>query len=531
MTNEAASSPHLPLEPRAKVTAIAYLMRHSRLLVMALLFVAALSIRLYHVNDPPLNFHAVRQYHSLLIARGYYLETLTRIPEWKKQVARISRERRGMWEPHLMEFVVGAAYRVVGGEHFWIPRLLSSLAWLTGGGFLYLIAKRIANADAALFSTAFYLFLPFAIVASRSFQPDPLMVAALIVSIFAILRYFDKPSVRRLVVAASLGALAILVKFVALFAIVGAFAFAGIHTQGFRKVATSRRSLLFAVICLLPPFVFYSYQIFVSGSLLGVVRNDLLPQLVVEPSFWKGWLGQIDAVVGYPAWIGALLGTLVFRERLARGLMVGMWTGYLVFGLVFTYTVHTHDYWNLQIIPIVALSLGPVVALVIHNLVAAGEGWPRRVAIGAIASLALALSIGIAQTRLPAWGFERKVRIAQEIGEWVGHSTDVIYLSGDYGLPLEYHGLLSGFAWPLTSDLEWEQLAGVPARSPAERFQTWFGTHVPRYFIVEDLREFAQQPDLGRFLSRFPVVAQNDDYVIFALRGRLKTAEAMPKAP
>lgn len=518
MSDEIVKTPWLPPELRAKFPAITYLARHARLFALAMLFVGALGVRLYRVNDPPLNFHAVRQYHSLLIARGYYVETLTGTPEWKQRVVRISKERRGMWEPHLMEFVVAAAYRVLGGEHFWIPRLFSSLAWLIGGGFLYLIAKRLADADAALFCTAFYLFLPFAVVASRSFQPDPLMVAALVATIFAIVRYYDEPSTLRLLVAASVGALAMLVKFVALFTIVGAFAFLGIYTQGLRKVATSGRSLVFAVVSLLPPCLFYSYQVFVSKSLFGVARGDLLPQLIAEPAFWRGWLGQIDAVVGYPAWIGALVGIVISRERLTRGLLVGLWVGYLVFGLVFTYTVHTHDYWNLQLIPIVALSLGPVVAVVLHSLFGVGGGWPRRAAIGALGLLALALSLGIARSRLTSPGFERKVRIAQEIGERVGHSTDVIYLSGDYGLPLEYHGLLSGFAWPLTSDLEWERLAGVPTLDAAERFRVWFAGKAPQFFIVEDLREFAQQPDLRRFLSRFPIVAQNDDYVIFALR-------------
>jgi len=345
------------------------------------------------------------------------------------------------------------------------------------------------------------------------------MVGALVATILAVLRYYERPSTSRLVVAASLAALAMLVKFDALFTIVGAFVFAGIYTQGFRKLATSRRALLFAVVSLLPPFIFYFYQIFVSKSLLGVARADLLPHLVLEPAFWKGWLSQIDAVVGYPAWMVALVGILVSRERLTRGLLVGLWAGYVVFGLVFTYTIHTHDYWNLQLIPIVALSLAPVVGLILGQLRAVSQTWHQRAAVGGLGLLALALSIGIAQARLPSGGLDRKVRIAQELGERVGHSTDVMYLSGDYGLPLEYHGFLSGFAWPLASDLEWERLAGVPPRDPAQRLRGWFGTKVPRYFIVEDLREFAQQPDLARFLAGFPVVVQNDDYVIFALRG------------
>src|SRR4029453_3752567 len=95
--------------------------------------------------------------------------------------------------------------------------------WLAGGAFLYLIGKRIADADAALFSVAYYLFLPFAVVASRSFQPDPLMVMALLASVFAILRYYDAPSNSRRGIGGLFSAFAFVVKPGSVFAIVGAF--------------------------------------------------------------------------------------------------------------------------------------------------------------------------------------------------------------------------------------------------------------------------------------------------------------------
>jgi hypothetical protein len=492
---------------------------HKRLIIVGFLFVVALGIRLYHINEPPLNFHAVRQYHSLLIARGYYYETIDDIPEWKRQVVRTSMQRREIWEPHIMESLVSLAYRIIGGEHYWIPRLLSSVFWLIGGGFLLLIALKIADANAAVFSTAFYLFLPFGVVASRSFQPDPLMVTALLVSVFAILKYYEQPSVSRLLIAASVSGLAICVKFVSLFAICGVFVSVGICTLGLRRFTANTRTLLFAVASVLPALIFYSYRILVSKSLLGVAQGDILPRLILYVSFWKGWLSQIGAVVGYTAFIAGLLGILMFRDGLPRALLMGLWTGYLAFGLVFTYTIHTHDYWNLQLIPIVALSLGPVVALVINRLLDSHKTWYWRTAIGAIAALALILSIGTSQGRLSNAGFERKVTIAQEIGARVRHSTDIVYLSGDYGLPLEYHGELSGKPWPLTSDLEWERLVGLNSPNAQERYNTRFAKDLPEYFIVENLREFEQQPDLKQFLrAHYPKLAENHEYVIFDLR-------------
>jgi hypothetical protein len=69
----------------------------------------------------------------------------------------------------------------------------------------------------------------------------------------------------------------------------------------------------------------------------------------------------------------------------------------------------------------------------------------------------------------------------------------------------------------LGSDLEWERLVGRPPLGAEERFERRYAGRAPEYFIVEDVGEFAKQPDLQRFLSRFPIVAQNDEYVIFAL--------------
>ncbi len=44
----------------------------ARLLMLGFLFVSALALRLYGINQPPMEFHEVRQYHGALLARGFY---------------------------------------------------------------------------------------------------------------------------------------------------------------------------------------------------------------------------------------------------------------------------------------------------------------------------------------------------------------------------------------------------------------------------------------------------------------------------
>jgi hypothetical protein len=488
-----------------------------RVLILSVLFTAAFGIRLYHMNDPPLNFHATRQYRSLIIARGYYFDRVRSIPEWKKQVAHSSQQKQRILEPPILEFIVSIGYRLLGGERFWLPKVLSSLFWLIGGSFLYLIGKRVADADTALFGTAFYLFLPFAVVASRSFQPDPLMVTLMLASVFAILCYYDSPSNSRLAVAAAVSALAFVVKPGSVFAVFGAFMAAAISTRGIRRAVINERFLAFIAVMLLPTMIIYIYNTVTGRFPVSEAEKTLLPQLWFSPFFWRNWINNIGLTLGFIPFIGGLLGILCFREGLPRSLVIGLWTGYVCFALVLNYNLATHDYYQLQLIPIVGLSIGPLMALTMSHLEQIRPQLHWRIAAWSALLLALVLSIAVARSSLVNGDAEHKVRIQREIGELVNHSTKTVFLSSDYGVPLEYEGLLSGSSWPLQWDLEWERLAGLKSPTAQERFNTWYAKDSPNYFIVEDLREFERQPDLKQFLSKFPNVSQRNDYLVFKL--------------
>lgn len=492
-----------------------------RLLIIGFLFVMAFGIRAYRINEPPLDFSPARQYRSAIITRGYYFETAKSIPEWKRHVARINKQKEGIIEPPIMERIAFFTYCVAGGEYLWIPRVLSSIFWLIGGAFLYLIAKKLVSTDAAVFSTAFYLFLPFGIEASRSFQPDPLMVMMLLFAIFTILRYYDQPSTLGWMIATTVSTSAILIKPVCLFLIFAAFVSIAIYKQGIRRTVISPKFLLFIVISLLPTILFYSYGIFTAGILRLQARRSFLPYLLLYPFFWKGWFSLIGKVVGHTALIGALLGVLMFRKGLPRALMIGLWSGYFIFGLVFTYHIHTHDYYQLQFIPIIALSLGPIGALVMSHLRQICKRWYGYTALFlGIIFLVTPINMHILMRDFSCQKFERRVRIAQEIGKDVNHSTKTIFLSEAFGNVLVYYGELSGKKWPRRSGHRAAKLFwGLPQMSVEERFNILSLNYSPEYFIVTDLREFEVQEDLKNFLTReFSIAVQNNNYLIFDLR-------------
>ncbi len=488
---------------------------NTRLLAFSLVFLTALGIRVHHLNRPPLDFHPIRQYRSAIIARGFFVETQTSIPDWQREVARINKMKEGVLEPPLMELLAAGAYRLVGGEHLWIPKAMAVLFWLGGGLFMFLLARDLISRGAAPVATAIYLFLPYGVCASRSFQPDSLMILLFLACLHAMWRDQLQPSRTRFAWAASLAAAAVLVKPVCLFAILFPFTLMNASRDGWRKAVTSLRPVLFFGATLLPTALFYSYGLFIEGSLRGQAGMSFIPGLYSSAAFWSGWLSQIDRVVGHLTLIAGLLGVMLLRAGAPRAMLVGLWTGYAVFGLAFNYHIHTHDYYHLQLIPIVALSVAPICLMILRGVAEAGARRPWRLALVGVVALASLFYVRDLRWRFgsPDLG---QVRIAQEIGSITRHSTKTVFIAWAYGKPLSYHGDIAGEYWP-SGEFRLERLEGKKIPTTGERWDSLWARSAPEYFIVTDLPAFESQPELQRLLmDRCRIVERNRDFLIFA---------------
>jgi 4-amino-4-deoxy-L-arabinose transferase-like glycosyltransferase len=473
-----------------------------------------------------MEFARVRQYHGALLARGFY--------EWLRGGHFKTIPPDGIIEPPLLELVASLAYLIVGGEHLWIPRLLSALFWTVGGVFLYLIAKRIVSPNAAVFSVFFYLFVPYSVFASRAFMPDPLMIMLLLVSIFTILRYHEQPTIRRLIIAAIASSLAIFVKpGICVFQVFGAFVSLALYREGVRRSLISPHLLVFTVLSILPTGLYYMYGTVLAGFLQNQASRKVVPQLLLEASFWEGWLGMISIVVGYVALVGAFFGMLALRRGLPRALMIGLWSGYFLFGLIFTFHIQNHTYYSLQLIPVVALSLGPLADLVMKSLnrtvTPNGLGQVGLPSYAGLLVLALSISVlglsvieqrqtisQIAQQERKAPVHTRYVATFKEIGEVVNHSHRTVILFGTNQYALMYHGRLLGETWPTVRRGDQEKQE-ISAQRLFHRLR-YSKKFSPEYFITS--REWLLlDEELRRFLTdRFPIAAQGDNYIVFDLR-------------
>ena len=494
-----------------------------RAAVLVLLFLAAFGLRIHGIRELPLEFHPVRQYRSAFIGRYFYYQHLKSVPAWKKSLAYLLRQRAGTLEPPLLEYLASWAYRITGRERLWIPRLFSAIFWLVGGVFLYLLSKKAVSPDAALFSVAFYLLSPFSVMASRSFQPDPLMVMMFVASIYAILLYYEERSAKRFAVAAASSALAILIKPVCLFAILAAFISVPLAWQGLRATIRSFRIWAFGFIALLPSLVFYGYGALTGGHIQYQAESSFHIRLYLEPGYWRGWFHMIGAAVGIPAFALALLCIPLLPRGLTRSLGCGLWVGYLAFGLVFNHHISTHSYYQLQFIPIVAFTLAAGASYLIRITESIrGANGPAHHALPAVLlSVWLAAIAAWVRANWKPIYYEDydQVTISEQIGEKTAHTRKAIFLSYANGELLEYHGELIGIPWPWRSDMHAQQGWARPNLTVEERYKEIIDQYPSDYFIVTEMGEYRAQPKLGNFLVKhFPLLVNEKRYLVFDLR-------------
>ncbi len=513
-------------------------------LLVVVLFVSAFGVRIWRIDEPLLDLPASRQYRAAIIARAWYWRGIPSIPKWRKEIAESNKDQCGLREPPVLELLAVVSYRISGGERLWIPRVLSIAFWMVGGIFLYELVKRCAGGDAALVSSAFYLFAPFGVFASRAFMVDPLMASLLIAALFYVVRYSERPSARRFIAASAVSAVAVLSK--PLFCLIPlscAFAVLDFSRRQDPLRKTAVRVLLFLILLLGPTLIYLGFM-FVTGhgSKILEARSVLVvPALLTRPFFWAGWLTRISQVVGLPAFLASLVGVAMLHEGVPRRAVLGLWIGYFVYGLALSWATYTHNYYHLQLVPIVAVSVGPLAAGVARQAVLA---FPFRRVRSLFACVLLLVGVFLAvytyvhhrrtvalaglsgrQRRSESFlyvvnpDFERFVTTAREIGELVQHSKKALFTGSAFGH--RYYGEFSGRRWPTHDALRAGKQRGTPELSAPKRFKTEYAAWSPEYFIIVNPMELNAQPDLKQFLERnFRLIRRTEDYIVYDLRRR-----------
>jgi dolichyl-phosphate-mannose-protein mannosyltransferase len=486
-------------------------------LIAACIVAAGFVLRLPGLSDPPLDFHPTRQYFSAVMARGYALDLLGGLEPAARQADEKAARALAPIEPRVMEHLASWVYHLVGREDLAWARALAVIAWSLGGLAIFWLGIQLLTAPAALTAVAVWTFLPFAIRASRSFQPDPLMTALVVFTLAAAVRYNRRPTVFGGILFGCGLAAALTVKAMAVFFLGPALV--AIVLLGHGSMRAKAVTTGIAIVALAPAAWYYS-------RLPLAVDYGPFFQLLAQPAFWRGLAAILDRVVSWPLLMAAVLGAILATGELRR-LLLALFAGYIAFGIVFTHHIHTHDYYSLPLVPIVALGVGALVDAIARVVAAPRARVAMAAVIGVCCLAAGVLAVADSRNSARVAALTAEASRYERIGRMVGHSPRVLALDGAYGLPLMYYGHmltsnwpLSGDSWPVSGNMVIESLIGA-RRGPAAARLDSSGAD---FFVCTIQAELDGQPDLKALLEREHALLERDGaperwaFVVYDLR-------------
>lgn len=455
-----------------------------------------------------------REFTSAIFSRAYYFTNNDAIEDWRRDIAVTTKNQQPVLEPPVLEYLVSWIYRIMGREEIYYARYLTNAFWLIGGIFMYLIARQLLSTEEAVVATAYYLFVPMGIIISRSFQPDSLMMMMFLASLYTVVLYFEGPSTKRLLLAGFLSGITLLLRPLVIFAIFFSFLAFSIYRNRSWKKIVDLPLVLFSLISLLPMAAYYGYGIIFAGFMRWKISTSFMPYLLTKKDFWLGWFNISLDVAEFMPLVLAIIGFFLLRNKKVQFWVVGLIISFLVFSIAFTYHIHTHPYYHIQLFPIVALSMAPATVTLLNALIRNVEKY-RWIPVMGVLFLSLFTVRKEVLGSLYHENFEGPV-IAHEIGEAVHHSPHVVYVSYYYGVPLVYYGEFGGAPWPVKIEDEFYRRPGERELSVQERLDGL--GFIPEYFVISNFRLYERlHLDFKEYLEKnCSLLVEKERYFIYS---------------
>jgi len=336
-----------------------------------LILIFAFWVRTYQLDRPIADWHSWRQADTAAVSRNFVKDGFTILTPRFDDMSPLSEEE--LPNPQRYRYVEFPLYNVLVGlvwvsfpYYEFLARLISIFFSLGSIVFLFLISRRYLGEVVALVAAFIFAFLPYNIFYSTVILPEPLLIFSILGTIF----FFDLWLERNRsfwadsflgILAILFSVVAILVKPTAAFMALPLFYLAYRHL-GF-SLFKSPKIWLFLFLTLIP---FFLWRLLILQHPEGIPRFRWL--LNGDGIRFKGaffyWIIQDRLnrlILGAGGFSLFILGLLHITKR--EGLFFFSWLlGMVLYVVVFATGSVTHDYYQVPLIPILAVFVAKGIA-------------------------------------------------------------------------------------------------------------------------------------------------------------------------
>jgi 4-amino-4-deoxy-L-arabinose transferase-like glycosyltransferase len=490
-----------------------------KFLAVFLVFCFGLLLRVERLTTPPLDFLSGRQLRSAIIARGMYCTLVPCADPVHRKSAIAMWKNEDIYEPQINERLVSTTYLLTGKEFLWISRLWGAFYWLTGAIFLYDLARRMTSVDGALIAVGYYAIQPFIVIAGRSFQPEPFATMWAILAVYSMYRWAESRQWKWVILTGILGGMAILIKIVAVFPVVMIFTWITLRSWGFKRIFHDLQIWTIVLFLISIPSIYYFGMIGNrSSSFFDFWTLSFLNRLI-QPAFYVGWLKFLHGLFSLTVIFIGLASALTLQP-LGRAVILGWWTGYILYGFFLPVQVTTHDYYNLILAPAVALSLAAAGDMIFTRLSKQQGIWRMVIALISLIALFYPFWITFSIIRSKSADLQYEAMGWQEIGREIPQDGSLIGLTHDYGNRLRYYGWREITPWPYSFDINLKGDVDLGDEDYRKMFNE--ATSGKKYFVVTEFNELDAQTQLKEILyNNFPIIQEAAGYIVFDLSQQL----------
>lgn len=330
-----------------------------------LVFVGGFGVRLYKINGPLADWHSWRQVDTASVSKSLLENGFELL---RPRYHDISKIQTGYFNPDGYRMVEFPVFNVFHAGLFRILPIFSFEAWgrlvsifsaLLTALFIYKTAKIVFNSRVGLASAFYYLFLPYNVYFTRIILPDPMSVMFSMASVYFFASYTNSKKVTSLLLSAILLGVAVLVKPHAMFfAIPIVFlVLSRLKTSELFKNKWHFVALDLAII----PFLLWRIWIYREGFIRGIPYWEWAFNgngIRFRPSFWKWIFAERVGKIILGSWgVFPFVYAIVSSKKMFTLVHAFLLATFLYLAIFASANV-MHDYYQIFIVPSIALALG-----------------------------------------------------------------------------------------------------------------------------------------------------------------------------